>query len=71
MFKIAKFDGKAVRDRKTRASQVALVVKNSHASTGVARDADSVLGWGRSHGGGLGNVFLPAELLPGEDAHHH
>ena len=69
MFKIAKFDGKAVRDKETRASQVALVLKNPHA--GVAGDADSAPGWGRSRGGGLGNVFLPAEFLPGEDAHHH
>ena len=35
MFKIAKFDGKAVRDRETRASQVALVLKNPHAGVAV------------------------------------
>lgn len=35
MFKIAKFDGKAVRDKETRASQVALVLKNPHAGVAV------------------------------------
>ena len=38
-----------------RVSQMALVVKNPPANAGDARDADSILGWGRSPGGGHGN----------------
>ena len=34
---------------------VALVVKNLPASAGDIRDMDSILGWGRSPGGGHGN----------------
>ena len=36
-------------------SQVVLVVKNLPANTGDLRDAGSILGWGRSPGGGHGN----------------
>ena len=39
----------------TGASQVAQVVKNSLASTGDLRDLGSILGLGRSPGGGHGN----------------
>ena len=38
-----------------RASQVALVVKNTSASAGDVRDAGLILGMGRSPGGGHGN----------------
>ena len=38
-----------------RASQVALVVKNSPASAGDVRDAGSIPGWGRHPEGGHGN----------------
>ena len=37
------------------ASQVALVVKNPPANAGDVRNADSMLGWGRSPGGGHDN----------------
>ena len=37
------------------ASQVVLVIKNSPANAGDARDTGSVLGSGRSPGGGHGN----------------
>ena len=40
---------------KTRASRVALVVKNLPANAGDTRDAGSVTGWGRSPGEGNGN----------------
>ena len=36
-------------------SQVVLVVKNLPANAGEIRDAGSILGWGRSPGGGNGN----------------
>ena len=39
------------------ASQVVLVVKNAPANTGEARDKGSILGLGRSPGGGHGNPF--------------
>ena len=39
----------------TRASQVALVVKNLPANAGDTGDAGSILGSGRSPGGGHGN----------------
>ena len=39
----------------TGASQVAQVVKNSLANTGDLRDLGSILGLGRSPGGGHGN----------------
>ena len=44
-------------------SQMALVVKNLPANTGDVRDTGSILGLGRSPGGGYGNplVFLPGE----------
>ena len=32
-----------------------LVVKNLLSNIGGKRDMDSILGWGRSHGGGHGN----------------
>ena len=38
-----------------RASQVALVVKNPPANAGDVRDVGSILGLGRSPGGGHGN----------------
>ena len=38
-----------------RASQVALVVKNSPDNAGDMRDAGLIPGWGRSPGGGHGN----------------
>ena len=38
-----------------RASQVALVVKNPPAKAGDIRDAGSIPGLGRSHGGGHGH----------------
>ena len=38
-----------------RVSQVALVVKNLHANAGDVRDTGSILGLGRSPGGGHGN----------------
>ena len=38
----------------TLSSQVALVVKNPHAHTGDVRDTASILGLGRSPGGGHG-----------------
>ena len=38
-------------------SQVALVVKNPHANRGDVRDTDSILGLGRSPGGGHGNTL--------------
>ena len=46
-----------------RASQVALVVKNLPANTGDIRDMGSIPGWGRSPGGGHGNLLqcLPRE----------
>ena len=34
---------------------MALVVKNPPANAGDIRDVDSILGWGRSPGGGHGN----------------
>ena len=37
------------------ASQVVLVVKNLPASVGDTRDVGSILGWGRSPGGGHSN----------------
>ena len=43
------------RHPSSRASQVALVVKNLPASTGDTRDTSSTPGSGRSCGGGLGN----------------
>ena len=43
------------------ASQVVLVVKNMPAHTGEVRDKGSILGSGRSPGGGHGNPFLPGE----------
>ena len=39
----------------SRASQVALVVKDPPANAGDRRDTGSFLGWGRSPGGGQGN----------------
>ena len=39
------------------ASQVVPVVKNPHASEGDARDTSSILGSGRSPGGGNGNLL--------------
>ena len=36
-------------------TQVAPVVKNPPASAGEVRDTGSILGWGRSSGGGHGN----------------
>ena len=47
-----------------RASQVALVVRNTPANAGDARDLGSIQGLGRYPGGGHGNpllVFLPGE----------
>ena len=41
----------------SRASRVAVLVKNSAASAGDVRDVDSVPGLGRSPGGGHGNHF--------------
>ena len=41
----------------TRASQVALVVKNWPANAGDVRDVCSISGLGRSPGGGHGNPF--------------
>ena len=41
----------------TRASQVALVVKNWPANAGDVRDVCSISGSGRSPGGGHGNPF--------------
>ena len=38
-----------------RASQVILEVKNLLANAGDAKGVGSILGLGRSHGGGLGN----------------
>ena len=38
------------------ASQVALVVKNLPANAGDAKDAGVIPGWGRSPGGGNGNL---------------
>ena len=46
--------GKQMIDLK-RASQVALVVKNQPANTGDIREVGSILGSGRSPGGGHGN----------------
>ena len=43
------------------ASQVALVVKKLPSNSGDVRDAGSILGSGRSPGGGHGNVFMPGE----------
>ena len=40
---------------RVQASQVALLVKNLPANAGDARDAGSILGLGRSRGGGHGN----------------
>ena len=40
---------------KKRASQVALVVKNTAANSGDIRDVGSIPGMGRSPGGGYGN----------------
>ena len=42
----------------SKASQVALVVKNPLASVGDVRDLDSFPGLGRSPGGGHGNLLL-------------
>ena len=39
-----------------------LVVKNPPANTGDIRDADSVLGWGGSHGGENGNPLQSSVL---------
>ena len=39
------------------ASQVALVIKNPSASAGDIRNVGSVSGWGRSPGGGHGNLL--------------
>ena len=39
------------------ASQVPLVVKNPPASAGDIRNVGSVSGWGRSPGGGHGNLL--------------
>ena len=36
--------------------------KESNCNAGEARDVDSVLGWGRSPGGGNGNPFYPSCL---------
>ena len=44
------------------ASQVALVVKNLPASAGDIRDSGSILGSGRSPGGGHGNPLQYAHL---------
>ena len=44
------------------ASQVALVVKNPPASEGDTRDMGSILGWGRSLGGGHGNPVQCSRL---------
>ena len=49
---------------KAWASQVVLVVNNHPANAGDLRDADSILGLGRSHGRGHSSplqVFLPGE----------
>ena len=43
---------------KYRASQVALAVKNPPDNAGDVRDVSSVLGWGRSPGGGHRNPLL-------------
>ena len=51
--------------RETRASQVALVVKNPPANAGDVRDLGLIYESGRSPGGGHGNpipVFLPGEV---------
>ena len=44
------------------ASQVALVVKNPPANAGDVRDSGSVLGLGRSPGGGHGNPLQCSSL---------
>ena len=44
------------------ASQVALVVKNLSASAEDRRGVGSILGWGRSPGGGNGNPFQYSHL---------
>ena len=49
---------------KAWASRVVLVVNNPPANAGDLRDADLILGLGRSHGRGHGSplqVFLPGE----------
>jgi len=43
--------------RETRASQVALLVKNPLANAGDSGDAGSILGLGRSPGEGNGNLL--------------
>ena len=43
-------------------SQVALVVKNPPANAGDARDAGSIPGSGRSHGGGHGKLLQYSRL---------
>ena len=43
-----------------RASQAALLVKNPPANAGDIRDAGSILGSGRSPGGGHGNPLQPS-----------
>ena len=46
-----------VLPKQARASQVVLVVKNPPTNAGDIRDLSSVLGSGRSPGGGHGNPF--------------
>ena len=46
----------------TGASQWALVVKNQPANARDIRDGDSILGLGRSPGGGHGNPLLDSRL---------
>jgi len=41
----------------SRASQVALAVKNLPTNAGDVRDVASIPGWGRSPGGGHGNLL--------------
>ena len=55
----------AAMSNPTRASQVALVVKNSSATSGGIRDAGSIPESGRSPGGGNGNLlqYLLWEIL--------
>ena len=46
-----------------QASQVVLVVKNPPANAGDKRDAGSIPGLGRSHGGGYGNSLQYSSLV--------
>ena len=48
----------------SRASQVVLVVKNSPANAGDARDAGSIPGSGRSPGEGNGNPLQYSWTIP-------